>query len=127
MSKMDIGNFQKVLIPMIRHVMPTILAQSLVNVQPMTMEDIPDEHLIGECPFKFDRYTKETTAYWVNPKLPRRADRHASNMEMHNWCVKIFGPPDILHPHIGIRWTKDGRKYCFRKKSDRTIFLLRWS
>ena len=59
--------------------------------------------------------------YWVKP-------HNYSDLEwwaIDDWMVETFGDSDWLldnAPYIG-----SDQKYWFRKESDRTFFLLRWS
>jgi hypothetical protein len=59
--------------------------------------------------------------YWVKP-------HNYSDLEwwaIDDWMVETFGDSDWLldnAPYVG-----SDQKYWFRKESDRTFFLLRWS
>jgi hypothetical protein len=54
-------------------------------------------------------------------------------IEMEQWCQDTFGQTtgsiwsDSKAPDPAQRWYMNNRKFWFRKESDRTLFVLRWS
>lgn len=106
----------KTLIPIIRKQMPALVAQHIVGVQPMTMDLYPKEIIIG--------YEQEQPDYphWVEPRNYSRKDY----ADIDVWLTNNMGPGGWgLGPYT--RWCASSRKYWFRKESDRTMFLLKWS
>ena len=48
-------------------------------------------------------------------------------MILENWAIGMFGnPSDMWDSNCG-RWYMNDSKFWFRKESDRTMFVLRWS
>jgi hypothetical protein len=56
--------------------------------------------------------------------------------EMEDWCIDTYGTStgsiwaesySKQAPVAGERWYGNNRKFWFRKESDRTLFILRWS
>jgi hypothetical protein len=58
--------------------------------------------------------------YWVQPKYYTATDWH----DMHKWMQETFGDSNWANKGL---WVGSDRKYWFRKESDRTFFILRWS
>jgi hypothetical protein len=59
--------------------------------------------------------------YWVQPRYYNITDWHS----MDRWVRDTFGDADWTTP--GGLWVGSDRKYWFRDKADRTLFVLRWS
>lgn len=51
-------------------------------------------------------------------------------LDMETWCIETFGPAasvwDFKMDNVG-RWYANDRRFWFRKESDRTMFILKWS
>lgn len=119
----------KILIPLIRNIVPKLIAQDIVGVQPMTAstaqvfswhgEDTKDRIITGE-----DFTYKQP--YWVQPELgglfSKRYDRY---QEINDWCNKTFGASTEAWNNP--RWSASNRKYWFKYEKDRMLFVLRWS
>jgi hypothetical protein len=58
--------------------------------------------------------------YWVQPRYYNIIDWH----DMHKWMIETFGNSNWSNKGL---WVGSDRKYWFRKESDRTFFILRWS
>lgn len=145
MNDSDDGEKQKqhylnVVIPMLRQITPTALAQQIVGVQPMST-DGSSEMELGET-LNMDGTVE---FYWVKPsqgpsenifslrfnRLTAAAEnRRQRNLDILEWCFQTYGPRgiwgvDIDNPN-GTRWCASDQKYYFRNESDRTMFMLRW-
>ena len=49
-------------------------------------------------------------------------------IKMTEWCTNTYGPtPEDGVWSPGARWYSNNRKFWFRNKADRTMFILRWS
>ena len=81
--------------------------------------DRPDTVSIGE---NFD-YVQP---YWAEVSLGGPvSSRFERYQEIHAWAEKTFGAhtKEWNNP----RWVASNRKYWFKHKKDRTMFVLRWS
>jgi hypothetical protein len=96
----------KVLIPMIRKVMPTIMAQQIVGVQPMH-----DAGLIFAGGAAADPFNKK---YW-----PHQAyiEHWGKSRDAERWCYDNFKSR---------YWTSSGRHFAFKRSRDATLFALKW-
>lgn len=119
----------KALIPIIRKLMPTTIAQQIVGVQPMPSSAFntfsfdgsnrKDEMTTGED-FTYEQ------AYWAQPDLggpySLRQERYK---EIHEWAGNTFGKhtKEWNNP----RWSASDRKYWFKHEKDRLLFVLKWS
>lgn len=124
----------RVLLPIIRQIVPGLIAQQICGVQPMsgqqrdtTPYEIGTSHEVdGDIEF-----------FWVKPSQPNptmflwsttvsKAEKR--NAEIMTWCFNTYGPRGIwgvdLNP--GARWHASDQKYYFRNEADRTLFVLRW-
>jgi hypothetical protein len=116
----------KVLLPMIRQVWPTILAQQIIGVQPMTGP-------VGEIFTLRTKYMPKPKYNFSRAKW-YEADRALSsdwsflkyNREQYQWCVEQFGPTPE-EPDAWCRWYVIGSRYRFRDEQDYIMFTLRWS
>jgi hypothetical protein len=110
---------QPILLPLIKQLTPTVLANDIVGVQPMTGN-------VGEI------FTKK---FKVDPK-PKyqfsRAKWYMAEFEWMNasqvftWCTEQFGKMD-RKPDAWSRWkTMPGNQIAFRDEKDYHWFVLRW-
>lgn len=117
------------LIPIIRKMMPSILAQEIVGVQPMTSStgsifdlsgrNRKDKLTIGED-FTYDQ------PYWAEPDLGGDWEyRHERYQEIHEWTSNTFGRHTLAWNNP--RWSASNRRYWFKNEKDRTMFVLKWS
>ena len=101
----------KVLIPIIRKMVPSFIAQSIVDVQPMFQERTMS---IG--------YNEEQEyAYWAMPVGYSMQDY----ADIDAWLTSAMGKGGWSDKQS--RWIGSNSRYWFRKESDRTLFLIRWS
>lgn len=106
------SDWQSVLIPMIRKITPQLIAQELVGVQPMG--PLRKELELGYS-------AEQSYSYWVMPKNFTNFDWAS----MDNWLKEVMG--DGGWHDTDSRWIGSDRRYWFKKESDRTMFVLRWS
>jgi hypothetical protein len=100
------ANGQKILLPMIRKVMPTIMAQQIVGVQPMTNNlGIFNRLLYKNFNKKYWPYQ-----YFIDDKTYRISD-------VERWCWDQFK---------GRYWNNYGRNFVFKREKDAVMFALRW-
>lgn len=119
---------KSVLIPIIRKMLPSVIAQEIVGVQPMatninvfnwSTETKPDELHIGYDP----TYNQP---YWVQPELGGLfSRRHERYQEINDWCNQTFGAS--TEGWNNPRWSASNRKYWFKYEKDRTLFVMKWS
>ena len=118
-----------VIIPLIRKVVPNLIAQEIVGVQPMSIDtnsifdiyskDQKDQMTIGYSP-------EYNQPYWAEPTLGGPfSRRHKKYQEIHDWAIKTFG--DSNDKWNNPRWSASNRKYWFKYEKDRTLFVMKWS
>jgi hypothetical protein len=127
------NDLQKIILPMIRKVLPGVIAADIVGVQPMSgMAKIPLE--TGET-YKNDAvaYSEpgdEIEYYWVKPEEQTSVfslnDEIARNNSILEWCNDTYGPMEDWSV-TDRRWFASNRKFYFRDEADRTMFVLRWA
>ena len=122
---MDAAEFRKIMIPMIRRVIPGTITQEIVGVQPMSW---PEGLVTGET-YKNDAaaYSNpgdEVEHYWVttNPSIFSYNGIDSEISQQWKWCVETFGEPS----EQGRWFMRDGRD-MFVDEQDRTMFILRWA
>jgi hypothetical protein len=103
----------KVLIPLIRKVMPGLVANQITSVQPM--------QLTGNEFFTMttDYYFKLNEKYWPYQHHLRTPNNSLNPViAAERWCY------DNLK---GRNWRSHGTFFAFKRKSDYTMFLLKWA
>lgn len=108
---MSDDNFSKVLLPMIRRMVPTIIANDIVGVQPMnTVPTVPYELQCSEILNELQEtvYCVQVIKYIISIDMPNN---------MREWVYDTFGD----------RVSHAGNKFYFERDSDRTLFLLKWA
>ena len=118
----------KILIPMLRNVLPATIAQDIVGVQPMTWpgaELETGETYVDEAA---SYATEANTVEWYWARLPMAAgsfwkQEHVN--EVDAWCEETFGPK-MSNEHPTFNWDKINGRYCFKRSEDRTAFVLKW-
>jgi len=123
---------RSVLLPMIRKVLPGLIAQDIIGVQPMTgvLDDHPLKTWEAEDQF-------HEIHYWVTPKLHGNIFKMKMNYSQkteyedvpspeYTWCVQTFGPEQMKSNKVAGTWWKSGSDYVFRREEDRLAFVLRW-
>jgi hypothetical protein len=111
----------KVILPVIRNVMPHIIAEEILGVQPMTRQPMTIGTVDHAC----------STWYWVKPDYdPGEIFEYTATRrrvaEIEAWIEETCGPRGSWH-EPDCRWWASDRKYIFKNKEDRTMFVLRWS
>lgn len=102
---MKITSDPRIMIPMIRKVMPSLIAQRIVGVQPMTNNlGIFNQFFEKKFNKKYWPYQ-----YYVNVDVFSEVER---------WCWDRFK---------GRYWNNYGRMFVFKREKDYTMFLLRWA
>lgn len=110
------NEFAKILLPMIRKVVPGVIAQDIIGVQPM-MD--PNVFTIGEGLRSGEKYF-----YWARPPVNiGQVFSYGSPLEndCYRWCHETFGEINDTSP-----WFYLESKYYFAREEDRTMFVLKW-
>ena len=132
MTDKNITDQMKILIPMIRKVMPATIAQDIVGVQPMDMgiELETGETYVDEAA---SHATENNTVEWYWARLPLSAGAfwnikatQAHYKQVDAWCEETFGPR-CSNEHPEFIWDKINYRYCFKHSEDRTAFVLKWA
>ena len=108
----------KVIIPLIRRVMPGIIASDLISVQPMA--DMFVERL--ESGVSYDPENDMPEWYWVkchNSSISKY-------VEMSNFCKDTFGENGGEHWMSGV-YDIHLHQFAFTTEQDQLLFLLRWA
>lgn len=117
------NDLAKILLPEIRKIMPTILAEEIVGVQPMQNP----EWKTGE-----NRGQIQQSEFWVEPPINlnklfdivgrgKIKKYTPPSFEYYKWCEDFFGPEYVAH------WYRNENRYYFMKEEDRTAFMLKWT
>ena len=101
----------KLLIPLIRKLAPSFIAEELVSVQPI----IQGRHMSIGCD------EEQEYSYWAMPAGYSMQDY----ADMDAWLTASMGEGGWGNKQS--RWIGSSSRYWFRKDSDRTMFILRWS
>ncbi len=98
---------QKIMLPMIRKVMPTRMAQQIVGVQPMDVS-------AGSV------FNKAVGGHNFNPK-------YWPYTKMVSWD-RLFEAERWCYDNIkGRYWKNQGMYFAFKRKDDFALFTLMWS
>lgn len=130
-----LSEFQRVMIPMIRKVVPAMIATELTGVQPMSGPPFwPTQMEIGETYLNdADSYSNPgdpVEYYWAKPPLESIFTMKFNStsgfntgagklQEMIAWADETFGNDKNI-------WLRLNGKFCFTKEADRMLFVLRW-
>lgn len=110
MSKINTGVSipnASILIPMIRNVMPALMAQQIVGVQPMQTKGVSIfDKAIGGHSFNEKYWPHIKTISWNQL------------FEAERWCYQNFRSRN---------WRNQGLHFAFKREQDYALFLLRWS
>lgn len=114
-----------VLMPMIRQVFPSLIAQSILGVQPMTgnVGRIFTLNVKYEDPSiaKFHKKYKFSRAKWYVVEFDEK-----NYSAVDQWCAEHFGP----HPKRPDAWSRWWHRYetsiHFRDEDDAVLFKLTW-
>lgn len=122
----------EVLLPAIRKVLPGLIAQDIVGVQPMMISNYIEtgETYVDEA----SSYATEANTveyYWARLPIDVGAiftmGAHGKYVnEVEAWCEETFGPR-CSNEHPEFAWDKFNGCYCFKSEQDRTAFVLKWS
>ena len=99
----------KILIPLIRQVMPQVVAQQIIGVQPMTSSS--GSIFSQRMRFSSKVYNRK---YW--PHQYRISVRNMTEAE--RWCWDNFR---------GRYWHSDYEQFVFKRSEDAVLFALRWT
>lgn len=115
------NSFAKIMLPLIRKIVPATVAQEIVGVQPMSS---PFEFTIGEGYYEDGKYF-----YWAKPPMMvGQVFAYGSPLEndCYAWCQETFG--ECGNPSTDdYLWFYYASKYYFSREEERTMFILRWS
>ena len=109
-SNNDIAN---ILLPIIQKITPTVIANDIVGVQPMTSTkqyELDVEEILNELQEVMYCVTVRFSIMSVMP-LNLVSDK------IHKWTIDTFKDRVIV----------SNTKYYFKYEKDRTLFLLKWS
>lgn len=95
------------LLPLIKRLVPSIIASELVGVQPMSYQDVrieldEFENIFGDTMYAATVYSWDMTTY----------------VQINKWLDSTMGEK---------RYVIENNKYCFTQEKDRTLFLLKWT
>jgi hypothetical protein len=107
----------KIMMPVIRKVVPSLIAQDILSVQPMTL---PSDKTRLDLGTAYLGGSKEGDWFTVMVGKPFifaiKGELKGENKHL-NWCKATFNNDTWFE--------RDGR-YYFRKEEDRTMFILKW-
>lgn len=103
----------KILIPILRQIVPNIIANEIIGVQPMYN---PKFYL--ESGISFDPCNEMPEWYWIRCRNAYPSQYNA----MHKFCEDTFGIR-------GERWTSNDEefRFLFTYEQDQMMFLLKWA
>ena len=114
-------NNQQILLPIIKQLTPTLLASSILGVQPMSSD-------VGEIfTKKFKVAQPAANKYKFSRAKWYYADHHYDEYyDVMAWCKEQFGPRP-KRPDAWTRWCDVHiDRIRFRDEKDYLLFLLRW-
>jgi hypothetical protein len=98
-----------IIIPIIRKVMPGLIAQQIIGVQPMAP---PTGNIFSmNSVFGDKTYSKK---FWPHQIMIDRS----KIVDAERWCWNRFK---------GKYWSSSGGRFVFKRSKDAVIFALRWS
>ena len=106
------GNWGSVLIPLIRKVAPQIIAQELVNVQPMSFSKPSAFLQTREEPFNMYPFIAQRGQALWDLGFPR-----ATLTNMEEFCATTFNRNS---------WSYSCGNFYFKNEADRTMFVLKF-
>lgn len=142
----SIEDYQKVYLPMLRRVMPNIIAQNIVGVQPMTgptgkiwgkttraryIDDRPRMAYVEMDLYQYknflrlnDRKHRQYEADFLKARYPYidRPNGHinTSNIDVMDWL-------DMTMPNRWVYFSGWAPRIYFENERDKMLFILRWS
>lgn len=118
-------NYPEILIPIIRKVMPTMIASELCS-QPMTGPSLslPLELSEGFYDDGLKYYSVRLPVDSIFSMRTRYSGQVSEYDLIQNWCTKTFG--ESTENLNTSSWFYSAGKYYFNDEANRTMFLLRW-
>jgi hypothetical protein len=115
---------KNVILPMISKMMPSLIAQQIIGVQPMTtkaanvfrIKSTPQDPNI----VKFHKKYRFSRAKWHEATISFK-----DGPAIWEWCTERFGKQD-KNPDAWSRWYIAINTIRFRDEKDYLMFLLRW-
>jgi len=117
---------QKILIPIIRKILPVNLAQEILSVQPMTG---PSKIFTLRANYNRKPKYNFSRAKWYEADREMVKTKSAYvkySTEQFSWCVAQFGPQPN-YPDAWSRWYMINDRFRFRDEKDYIWFMLRWA
>lgn len=115
----------KIIMPMIRKVMPSVIAHQILSVQPMIpLSPNKTELRCGTAYLAGKKAGDWFTVFVVPPfRFVTKGMLTASELksEHYKWAQATFGP------ETNETWFERDSRFYFRKESDQTMFVLRWA
>jgi hypothetical protein len=111
-------------IPIIRKMMPSMVAMDIVGVQPLAS---PTGQIFSMRQRSWEtniRHIYEETNNGRTEYIVSCA--HYKITEMFDWCFERFGPLYGLNIET-TRWLQYGLLFSFSNEADRAWFILRWT
>lgn len=105
----------KVLLPMIRKIMPKLIAEDIVGVQPMTGHTTIQTGMTQDIEFPYWVELPYSPGMIFNLKNPSASTPRYQ--EYYDWCEQTFKAQD---------WNKVHDRYYFRYEKDRDWFVIKW-
>lgn len=110
-----------ILIPMIRVLHPTVIAQQLVGVQPMTAASGQVFSIDTQFPYDSHPCYKFSRQWHIG-----KVSVYQSANLVHKWCEETFGPHP-KNPDAWCRWYRYSiKRFYFRDEQDILMFKLKW-
>lgn len=118
--------FKNITLPMIQRVLPSLIAQEIIGVQPMpnSAGNIFTQIFVSKQDpniVKFHKKYKFSRAKWYIAEF----DETFYN-EVDEWCAKQFGKHDKCPDAWSRWWHKYESSIHFRDEKDYIMFVLRW-
>ena len=111
-----------ILIPMIRTALPSLIAQQIVGVQPMTTSATGVFSMDLRIPHHSHPRYKFSRQWHIG-----RVSYDQNGDEVFKWCEGTFGSSP-KNPDAWCRWYRySGKQFYFRDEQDFVLFMLRWS
>lgn len=112
----------KIILPIIRKVHPTLIAQQITSVQPMTMGHQGKVELrCGTAYLDGSKKGDWFTVYVVIPFNFSMPSKHNAKGDQRPWCIETFGPES------NDTWFERDSRFYFRNEADQSMFVLRWT
>lgn len=105
-------------ISLLRKQIPAMVAQQIVGVQPMSMNQARLFKIQNPPKYKFSRAKWHEVSLMIKSYVPIQ--------ERIDWCEQMFGPQP-KNPDAWTRWYTSYTTLRFRDEKDYVLFVLRWS